>query len=479
MTPIAPKWPKYYERMLITKDKTNNIGIITLWSKKEIYEKNLKNCNYNTIGQLYSKEEGISYLIRNLLTNKHITDIVLVGVDLNHCKQTLNDFFNNGTNDQNYIISKINSKLHKEIPKTSLDNLRKNIKLHDLTNIKDHEEITKYIQKIKKQKPYGNYEEFEEPTLITPQSYPSLQTGFKITKKYIYEAWIEILRTLNKFGTIKESQYGDKQKELISLMTIITNEDPNNIKWSENFNFTKKDLENYIPQVTTKNKYEELDYTYGQRLMDHEKTNQIENMIEELKKESYSRRAIAFTWNVKKDYKNPKCPCLNLVQSIIQKNELHLTCYFRSNDLYDAWPRNAFALRKLQETICKKTKTDMGNLIIISNSAHIYERNFKKSIDIVKEEDSKNNNILNKDPNGSIIIETKDNKIIVTHLGFEGEILDRFESTTAIDAYKILSKEMKISIIEHALDIGCELQKAEIAIKQKLDYIQDKELVFE
>ena len=35
-----------------------------------------------------------------------------------------------------------------------------------------------------------------------------------------------------------------------------------------------------------------------------------------------------------------------------------------------------------------------------------------------------------------------------------------------------------ISEISHAFDLGAELQKAEIAIKNNLKYTQDKELIF-
>jgi len=45
-----------------------------------------------------------------------------------------------------------------------------------------------------------------------------------------------------------------------------------------------KTLEDYMPQVTTPNEIEGLDYTYGQKLMKFRNIDQIANMVAELEK---------------------------------------------------------------------------------------------------------------------------------------------------------------------------------------------------
>ena len=47
---------------------------------------------------------------------------------------------------------------------------------------------------------------------------------------------------------------------------------------------------------------------------------------------------------------------------------------------------------------------------------------------------------------------------------------------TAIEIVNTLIKYKYISSLQHAADMGIELCKAEIALKYKLDYIQDKDL---
>tara|TARA_B110000014_G_C19497267_1_gene268773 strand:+ start:93 stop:407 length:315 start_codon:yes stop_codon:yes gene_type:complete len=48
---------------------------------------------------------------------------------------------------------------------------------------------------------------------------------------------------------------------------------------------------------------------------------------------------------------------------------------------------------------------------------------------------------------------------------------------TAIEIVNTLIKNKYISSYQHAADMGIELCKAELALKYKLDYIQDKDLI--
>ncbi len=54
--------------------------------------------------------------------------------------------------------------------------------------------------------------------------------------------------------------------------------------------------------------FEGVEYTYGSRFRNFNGINQIEALIKDLQANNYSRRAIAFTWDVMKDTGNPKSP---------------------------------------------------------------------------------------------------------------------------------------------------------------------------
>ena len=49
---------------------------------------------------------------------------------------------------------------------------------------------------------------------------------------------------------------------------------------------------------------------------------------------------------------------------------------------------------------------------------------------------------------------------------------------TAIEIFNTIVKEKLVSTLQHAADLGAELQKAEIALNEKIEYIQDDPLDF-
>ena len=47
---------------------------------------------------------------------------------------------------------------------------------------------------------------------------------------------------------------------------------------------------------------------------------------------------------------------------------------------------------------------------------------------------------------------------------------------TAMEIFNIIIKEKLVSTLQHAADLGAELQKAEIALENNLEYVQDSTL---
>jgi hypothetical protein len=77
------------------------------------------------------------------------------------------------------------------------------------------------------------------------------------------------------------------------------------------------------------------------------------------------------------------------------------------------------------------------------------------------------------DPHGNLVIRVEDGLIKVTHFSPSGSVLEEFNSDNAKELYKRIASNNKISMIYHALDIGGELQKAELALKKGEKYVQD------
>jgi len=302
-------------------------------------------------------------------------------------------------------------------------------------------------------------------------TFPSEKAGFRVEGKHVSEVWLKVLDRIMKFGYEKMSQYGEKQRELVDIMTVINGEDPDNPHLPSFMDFTKDNLVKYYPQIMTEGVFEGIEYTYGSRLRNRSGINQIREMIEELRKENYSRRAIAFTWHVEKDCRNIKAPCLNLVQALIEEDTLYLTAYFRSNDMYRAWPQNAFGLLKIQKEIAEELGLRIGKMVIISCSAHIYERDFFEAQKMIEKNKPKLE--CEMDSRGSFVIEVANEEIIVKHIDPDGLFLQEFRGKTAQELRDQVSRF--VSDVAHGIYMGAELYRAETALKNKTEFIQDSE----
>lgn len=462
---------KYYKELLELNNGGPGVGVVTLWTNKESVMPYIKKENYSILGQLYSKQKGVSVLLRHLLLNKHIRHLIIVGKDFGGAGDALTNLFKYGVDNENRIVSCENASLDNGLPKEKIDLIRTNVKLHDLRGV-PLSEINQYIEKNilhENVSCYGASEEFPEEEVMH-RTLPSEVSGFKIYGRYVGEIWLKLLNHILKYGTLKKSEYSDNQKEILNLMAVIQDENPSNFKWETFFNFTKEDLEKYLPQVLGKQSIEGIEYTYGVRLFDHKGINQIQTLIQKLRLNLFSRRAIAVTWNVQMDGMAEKPPCLILIQCVVQNKLLHITSYFRSNDIYNAWPRNAFALRKLQQAIATNLNLELGSLTTISNSAHVYEKDI-----VMAEEILKNNkkHYFIEDPRGRFVIELarEKNKIKLIHESSAGTPLNVYYGQTAEELIGLIKDD--VSLIEHAFYLGNELKKAEIALILRIDFKQD------
>ncbi len=451
-----------------------DVGIVTLWTKKDHILKKLQSHQYGIVGQLYSRDEGISCLIRNCLSNKSIRHLVLCGIDLYNSGQALVALMKDGVDEHHKIIGVNNACVQKEIPIEAITTFRNHVQVHDLRHLRQYDELSSFIDQLPVLASYGEPEHFPDPQVQAVDSWPTDPVGFKVVGTTVGKAWLDILDTIMKFGLRKKTEYGNEMKEVINLLAVVTEEDPQQIKWEDYFNFTKEELQDYIPKILTNADVQDVEYTYGKRLRSHFGKDQIQEMIEYLKKVPHTRRAVAVTWDVTKDLGNTKAPCLDLIQCLVQDDKLWMTVYFRSNDMFDAWPRNALALRHLQGEIASALGLTLGSLCTLSSSAHIYEGSWTLAKKII--DDYYRLPPLELDPRGNFVISVEQGNILLKHYSPHGGQIDEISGITANDVMDKLLKKKSVSLISHALYLGKELQKAQTALEENRAYRQDQQL---
>jgi thymidylate synthase len=110
-------------------------------------------------------------------------------------------------------------------------------------------------------------------------------------------------------------------------------------------------------------------YDYGSRLAN---MGQIPHVIQMLREDPKTRRAILSTRVLEKDMLEEHTPCLQIVEFLHRGGKLNMTCYFRSHDIKAAYPTNLYGLNRLLETVAKHSDMLPGTITTISCSAHYY-----------------------------------------------------------------------------------------------------------
>ena len=129
----------------------------------------------------------------------------------------------------------------------------------------------------------------------------------------------------------------------------------------------------------------ELGPVYGKQWRDFGGVDQIAQLIDQIKKNPFSRRLLVSSWNVG-ELKNMKLPpCHTLFQFYVDESELSCQVYQRSADIFLGVPFNIASYALLVHMICRTLDLVPGRLIFSFGDIHIY----KNHIEQVKEQISR------------------------------------------------------------------------------------------
>lgn len=116
---------------------------------------------------------------------------------------------------------------------------------------------------------------------------------------------------------------------------------------------------------------------YGERLYCHRGFNQINTVIELLKKKQTTRKAVIQLFDasdLERDYASIPCTCT--LQFLVRNNKLNMFVNMRSNDAYFGLPHDVFAFTMLQELVARSINIDIGEYKHSVGSLHLYETRF-------------------------------------------------------------------------------------------------------
>lgn len=189
------------------------------------------------------------------------------------------------------------------------------------------------------------------------------------------EAYHEALIALNDYGEVSDCK--DWNTEQLELSMTIEVENPlDEPMISKCFIGGPSELQQYLMEMLDGILDFEVEkgnwvYTYHQRYAD-----QYQFIIDELRRNPSSRRAVMMIWDKTKDDYSDEPPCFNHAQFFIRDNKLHMKVLFRSNDACKATFMNAFALIMLQKRIANELGVKVGTYTHRANSFHCYKKDW-------------------------------------------------------------------------------------------------------
>lgn len=193
-----------------------------------------------------------------------------------------------------------------------------------------------------------------------------LQEGFPAvtTKKLAWKAMVSellwFLEGSNDERRLAEILYEDKRDNL---------EDKNTI-WTQNANAE------YWKQ---KSKFSgDVGRIYGVQWRDFNGVDQLNNLIEGLKKDPDSRRHILTAWNPAELHNMSLPPCHAFSQFYVSNNKLSCQLYQRSCDMFLGVPFNIASYSILIHIIARECGYGVGEFIHSLGDFHIYEEHFEQ-----------------------------------------------------------------------------------------------------
>ncbi len=368
-------------------------AIVTPMSDRRIWKEGIE-AGAAIAGRMLTANIGIEKVICNVIANPNIRYLILCGKESQGhlAGEGLVALLKNGVDGKSKRIigSKAQTAYIWNIPDKGVERFREQVTLVNLLGVEDVERVKGAVK--------GCYQEEEnkrafrdnerELELYDPGAYTERPFIVRIEKRErgpvvdvlsrnmitiyaesIAEAWPRILEVVRVHGEEIEDERGTITQEVMNLAVHVKRPLENMVP--EGFYMNRESLEDYSKELLNSDR-KGFAYTYGQRMRDFKEKDQIGYVIEKIRKDPNTRRAVASLWDPLTDSEKEEVPCLSFLEFLKREGKLNLTAVLRSNEMEKAWPANAFGLARLLEHVARETNASAGTLTMVSISAHIY-----------------------------------------------------------------------------------------------------------
>jgi thymidylate synthase len=245
------------------------------------------------------------------------------------------------------------------------------------------------------------------------------------------------------------------------------------------FDFSANDLEKYVSQILSPIRPEGVDYWYGERMQDWRGHNQLEEVVERLKKASDTKRATLAILEAPDLSTLEDAPCFTSATFTIADDYLHGSYVFRSHDMYEGWPFNVYAILRLHRKVAESLGCNLGRATFHSQNTQVYERHWDRALEKLHSfgpslERSSELIKFNTDPSGNFVFTITAQKTIrCAYMNFKhDQILWETEHRDPSVIIAWIIESLPWLRPQHIRYLGVEEEKLRRALKYGEEYIQ-------
>lgn len=467
--------PLHFGDKLRIVNPRGRIGILTLWSRIDFIEGKLNEMGVDldpatskiaVIGNLYGN--GIPHLLRNLLHNPQIRDLVICGANRSGSAEEIVAFFEQGL--------EVGTSLGDTVTRVKgttriIDNLvqpeafaekPRFVSVGELRDQVSRATLYSYMQSYQPSEPTSvERVEIDLPE-VKISHYPSEPRNCNIVADSPLDAWRELIFRLHRFGHLVHLRKGDRQ-ELQNVRVVVTEPRVDSEEALQEFGFSVEGLRLYQNDMLLGPLPEDHSYTYGNRIREYYGFDALSKFAARLRENPQDRDCYLALWDSHSDIDADDAPCLVSLFFRVYDERLTLTACYRTHNALDAWLKNVYGLMRAQEIVAKESGIEIGPLTVISHSISIDPSKYDLAERVAKAKGFS----IEMDPNGQfmVTVDQEAGEILVQHMSNEGFVLHEYRSSKAERIQHEIAHDCAVSDVNHAMYIGRQLAKAENCLK--------------
>ena len=282
------------------------------------------------------------------------------------------------------------------------------------------------------------------------------------------EAWKEVLYLLTRFGRRVTLKKGDRL-ELQHVKVVVEKPEFEAEKELHEVNIAPEKLRRYQEDILRGELRPDETYTYGHRLRAYFGLDSLKACADRLIQDPEDRKAYVALWDTTRDLTVKEGrPCLVSLFFRRFEGKLTLSATFRTHNAMDAWLVNLYGLMAIRDWVAKEAQLQPGAIVVVSHSLGLDPRELDREMLVSGQRPFK----VRLDPMGYFRITLDGKEILVEHR-FEDVTLREYRGRTAVSLQHQIARDVAVSDINHAIYLGRQLAKAEMALRDGREFVQD------